>query len=146
MSKVRFWERVDRPSPTACWTWRGAHIPDGYGQVVVDGRRVGTHRYAYELLVGPIPDGLQIDHLCRNPGCCNPAHLEPVTRKENIRRGRSSPGLHAQQTHCIYGHPLAGDNLRIKGRGERSCRVCTRRRAREYKERQTARLREEATA
>jgi hypothetical protein len=86
-----------------CWNWDGAVTSSGYGAVAHNGRTHSTHKLAYELLVGPVPDGLQIDHLCRNKLCCNPAHLEPVTGQENIRRrqvaiygepqGRPSPEL-----------------------------------------------------
>jgi hypothetical protein len=69
-----------------CWHWRGAVTSSGYGSVAYEGRLWSTHRLAYELLIGPIPDGLQIDHLCRNKVCCNPQHLEPVTAQENLRR------------------------------------------------------------
>lgn len=69
-----------------CWTWRGAANGGGYGSVLHEGRTWSTHKLAYELLVGPVPDGLQIDHLCLNKRCCNPTHLEPVTAKQNMNR------------------------------------------------------------
>lgn len=111
-----------------CWMWIGARNSRGYGCV---GNGKGgselTHRGAYELLVGPIPEGLQIDHLCRVIECCNPEHLEPVTQLVNIQRGSR-----AMKTHCKRGHPLSGDNLRIaKARGgqtRRNCRTCQRER------------------
>lgn len=78
-----------------CWDWTGAVTSRGYGSVGHDGRIQSTHRVAYELLIGPIPPGLQIDHLCRNKLCCNPWHLEPVTAQENRRR----------QHIARYGHP-----------------------------------------
>lgn len=79
---------VDRD--TGCWVWRGGRMPFGYGSVWLDGRTRLAHRVFYERLVGPIPDGLQLDHLCRNPPCVNPAHLEPVTHTENSRRGSAT--------------------------------------------------------
>jgi hypothetical protein len=106
-----------------CWDWTGALNSKGYGSVAHKGRVWSTHRLAYELLVGPIPDGLQLDHLCRNRSCCNPDHLEPVTPKVNSERGAQ-----ATKMHCVRGHALAGENLLIKKRGQlspvRNCRTC----------------------
>lgn len=87
----RFWQKVDRGEPDECWKWTAAHMPQGYGTFAISNTAdtstfIGAHRYAYQALVGPIPDGLTLDHLCRNPACVNPAHLEPVTREENNRR------------------------------------------------------------
>lgn len=101
-----------------CWIWTGAKT-GGYGRITVARKQYVTHRYIYELLVGPIPEGLQIDHLCRTPPCVNPAHLEPVTALENTRRSHG-PG---RRTHCPNGHPYAGDNL-IRYAGRRYCRAC----------------------
>lgn len=86
-----------------------------------------VHRVAYELRVGPIPEGMQIDHLCRVRRCVNPAHLEPVSQTENIRRGDSFAGREARQTHCIYGHPFSFENTLLT-KSERRCRACQRRR------------------
>jgi hypothetical protein len=83
----RFWEKVDVGHPLGCWTWTAAMKPEGYGKFYVDGALRQAHRVAYELLVGPIPGGLFLDHLCRNPRCVNVDHLEPVTPGENVRRG-----------------------------------------------------------
>lgn len=106
-----------------CWGWQNCLQSQGYGCVQHDGRRQSTHRVAYTLLVGPIPDGLQIDHLCLNRRCCNPAHLEPVTAAVNIRRTDA-----AHKPMCVHGHPMVGDNVLIKKRGNRSpvrnCRTC----------------------
>lgn len=81
----RVWDYVDK-SESGCWLWRRAVSSQGYGRLVVDGKGVGAHRFFYELCVGPIPDGLHVDHLCRVRLCVNPAHLEPVTAAENNRR------------------------------------------------------------
>jgi hypothetical protein len=81
-----FWSRVDKDGPNGCWLWTGVHIGAGYGQASLNGVRQVAHRVAYELTVGPVPEGLQLDHLCRNRGCVNPDHLEPVTASENKRR------------------------------------------------------------
>lgn len=122
----RFWARVDRRGPAECWEWQGPRH-NGYGSFYGgrEARTVRTHRFAYELLAGPVPAGLVLDHLCRNRACCNPAHLEPVTNRENILRGEGFPGLRARQTHCKHGHELSGDNLRID-RGCRDCWACRR--------------------
>lgn len=119
-----------------CWNWLGACDADGYGKSSAEGRSVRTHRYVYQALVGPIPDGLTIDHLCRNRRCCNPAHLEPVTRGENNRRGAGFSGvLYAGSARpgwrgntCGRGHPLAPDNIKVfPGQdGLRRCRTCYR--------------------
>ena len=106
-----------------CWTWTGARNSKGYGSVGVNGKSQLAHRVAYELLVGEIPAGLQIDHLCRNKACCNPAHLEPVTAKVNTRRAIEA----VSGGRCKRGHAVAGPNLVIFQRGEweyRACRMC----------------------
>ena len=120
---------------TGCWNWTGAKGSAGYGTIIVHDEKGkhgrGAHRVSYEQLVGPVPAGLELDHLCRNPSCINPEHLEPVTRGENIRRG-SLPGIlrakGAARTHCKNGHPLVGRNVaHVSGSiSSRSCRVCAR--------------------
>lgn len=112
--------------PFECWPYPGFCRSNGYAQAYVTGRKrpLSAHRATYLMCVGPIPDGLVLDHLCRNPSCCNPLHLEPVTQLENMRRGAM-----AQKTHCPYGHPLSGDNLRITTQGRR-CKDCAQRRQR----------------
>lgn len=120
---ARFWARVDRRGADDCWPWLAGAVPGGYGRFHVDGRPVATHRFAYELACGPIPDGLQLDHLCRNRICVNPAHLEPVTCRENVRRGIGISAVNARKTSCDHGHPLSGDNLVIVC-GRRTCRAC----------------------
>jgi hypothetical protein len=120
----RFWEKVDKRGPDECWRWTGALSSKRYGTLTMGHRdRVPAHRFAYELLVGPIPDGLEIDHLCRNTRCVNPAHMEPVTHRENGLRGTSKAAENARKTHCVRGHSLA-DAYIYKG-GRRQCRTCT---------------------
>ncbi len=134
----RFWERVDRNGPVPeyaphlgrCWLWTGAlnvPVPLGYGQFSADRRSRRAHRWSYEHFVGPIPEGLEIDHLCRVRHCVNPSHLEPVTRSENMQRaplrGRQRHAL--THTHCPYGHPYDEANtMRMPRRSGRRCRAC----------------------
>lgn len=113
-----------------CWQWMGAQNGNGYGRLRVDGRAALAHRVAYEVLVGPIPEGLQTDHTCRNRGCVNPDHLEPVTQRENILRGEGLPAQNAAKTTCPLGHPYQGENLYLSPRGDRQCRTCKRERRR----------------
>lgn len=122
-SEARFWRKVDKTG--VCWEWTGWRDSDGYGKF--GGRRLLTnraHRLAYELVVGPIPDDLPLDHLCRNPGCVNPAHLEPVTHRENILRGVGRTAQNARKTHCAKGHPYDEVNTIWRKSGGRRCRQC----------------------
>lgn len=120
----RFWQKVRITD--ACWVWTGATSPDGYGHLKADQSRrdLWAHRVAYEMMVGPIPDGLQIDHLCRNPSCVNPAHLEPVTGQVNVRRGIGHAAVNAAKTHCCRGHPFDSENTYYRPGGSRRCRAC----------------------
>lgn len=113
-----------------CLVWMASRNNSGYGTFAAGGRRSTTaHRWSYEHHYGPIPTGLQIDHLCRNPLCVNPDHLEAVTPLTNLKRGTGS----ASKTHCPAGHPYAGDNLRIvKATGHRVCVTCRRANDRRY--------------
>lgn len=115
--------------PGECWLWQGA-TGTGYGRVTVNKKGYILHRYAYTHIVGPIPAGLHIDHLCRQPTCCAPHHLEPVTCLTNVRRG-----IRATKTKCPRGHEYAGDNLyvyRSKRGTHRTCRTCRTEYMREY--------------
>lgn len=112
-------------SDSGCWEWTASRNIGGYGMIWFEGRPRVAHRVAYGLLVGAIPDGLTLDHLCRVRHCVNPAHLEPVTMYENMLRGESFSARQARQTHCKNGHPLSGDNLYSNpNRKQRVCRTC----------------------
>lgn len=121
----RFMAKVDTSG--ACWTWLGTRGNKGYGRLWVDGTNAMAHRVAYELAFGDIPEGSQIDHLCRNRGCVRPSHLEAVTCLENLHRSPITQATqNAAKTHCPQGHPYSGDNLRHKKGGGRVCRTCAR--------------------
>jgi hypothetical protein len=123
-----FWTRVDASGD--CWTWTGGRQSAGYGHYSLGRRGLKTlaHRFAYELLVGPIPEGRQIDHLCRNHLCVNPDHMEPVTQRTNILRGTSPAAAHARVQTCPSGHPYDEANTCHRSNGRRSCRTCSRQR------------------
>lgn len=122
MSKITFTE--------SCWNfpiYKHRRYGDFYNHF--EGREVKAHRFSYELFVGKIPEGLQIDHLCENKSCVNPAHLDPVTSKENSYRGNPLIVNHARKTHCPKGHPYTPENTYIKPDGMgRTCRICKRNR------------------
>ena len=124
----RFWAKVEKTD--GCWNWTGA-LTDGYGCFTRATRAMTrAHRIAYEWLVGPIPAEMQLDHLCRNRACVNPAHLEPVTPRENSRRGLWV----ALKTHCPAGHPWIPDNLvTLRTTGKRRCRICATERGRDWR-------------
>ena len=121
---VNFWAYVsDWRNPIVCWQWCGAQSHNGYGYCSV--KYYGTsrpHRFTYELIVGKIPDGLQLDHLCKNKLCVNPVHLEPVTLQENVLRSDNYIGKNARKTHCPQGHKYDG----VNNLGRRICKECQR--------------------
>lgn len=124
-AEQRFWEKVARTE--TCWLWTAATDTGGYGTfAIVRGRAQGAHRIAYEWLVGPIPDGMHLDRLCRVRHCVNPAHLEVVTNGENVRRGVGPFATNLRKTHCVRGHAFDEANTRIDRRGYRQCRACGR--------------------
>jgi HNH endonuclease len=128
--------RVER-NDNDCWVWTGYINPKGYGKCQIKGFGQMAHRVSYQAFVGPIPDGLTIDHLCRTRNCANPEHLEPVSQRENSMRGDTIPAHHAAKTHCKNGHPLSGENLYRDSR-QRHCRICVRENGRRYRARKRA--------
>jgi hypothetical protein len=135
----RLMQRVRVDETTGCWIWMKRPSGGGYGRIYVGGRYPVAHRVAYELLVGPIPEGLELDHLCHNRDphcfadkqcvhlrCVNPDHLEPVTPQVNTLRGKTPAARAKARTVCVNGHPLTGDNVYIKTSGHRGCRACQR--------------------
>jgi len=125
----RFWARVNKSGPfhatlgSNCWEWVGSHEAGGYGNLSFRGRVSKAHRVSYQLAVGPIPAGLELDHLCRNVGCVNPSHLEPVTHAENCRRGMAGKYL-SRRTHCFRGHEYTSENTMLIRRPRSVVRVC----------------------
>lgn len=136
----RFWLKVNKTD--SCWEWT-AFLYNGYGRFSVAHRKsIPAHRFAYESVVGPIPDGLTLDHLCRNRACVNPAHLEPVTMRVNTLRGIGPSAQNAVKTHCGAGHELTGDNVSVSANGWRRCRVCQRALTKAYDQRYPSARRE----
>lgn len=143
--KVTEFRRKIQRNDDGCWEWSGPLTQAGYGRLNIVDRYWYTHRLSYELHVGVIPSDRHIDHLCRNRKCCNPAHLEPVTSRENtLRSPVSKAAVNAVKTHCDHGHELADDNLMERtlanGQTGRRCRTCHTRQVAEAGQRRTVRL------
>ena len=120
----RIWKSVEPPTRgSECWAWVGCKDGDGYGMAWFAGRSQRVHRIIFGLLRGAIPSNLECDHLCRNPSCVNPWHIEPVTRRTNVLRGIGFAARNAIKTHCPHGHAYTETNIKID-HGRRRCRTC----------------------
>lgn len=132
-AQERFWAKVYIAD--GCWLWAAHRNNKGYGVFSPAWDiRVYAHRWSYEQAKGPVPEGLELDHLCRNPACVNPDHLEAVTHRENILRSEAPTAINAAKTHCINGHAFDLENTFLRAGGGRQCRAC-------YRERSAARQR-----
>lgn len=141
-TSTRFWGKVDKSGENGCWVWQEGtsggygrfHLKEGTGRY----RSVRSHRFAYEEANGPVPDGLVLDHLCRNTACVNPAHLEAVTQWENTMRGEGPAAKLARKTRCKHGHDFTPENTKVRADGTRECRTCRLDRQRERRARANA--------
>lgn len=120
----RFWQKVQKTD--SCWHWTGALSAGGYGTFHDGEKTVSAHRYSYSKMSGPVPPGMQLDHLCRNRHCVNPNHLEPVSPRENTLRGISPAAENAKKDRCPRGHEYTVDDTYLYPRGGRFCRECRR--------------------
>jgi hypothetical protein len=141
-AEERFWAKVDKNGPVVkselgpCWLWTAGTTDGGYGKFNPTARRtVLAHRFSYELEIGPIPDGLTLDHLCRNRPCVRASHLEPTTQRVNILRGEGVAAINAAKTHCDNGHEFTEANTRYTST-QRVCRICARETVRRWQVRQ----------
>ena len=143
---IRFWSKVNKdgsipeyaPHLGPCWLWLGSACKSNggyYGSIRLTRSRkeIKAHRWPWEQLHGPLPQGRQLDHLCRVTLCVNPSHLEPVTQRVNIIRGTNRAAYYASRTHCEHGHAYTPENTRITKAGARLCRICRRITSREEK-------------
>lgn len=134
----RFWSKASVNDATGCWEWNAQKSHNGYARFQLESQPQRAHRVSYQALVGAIPEGMTLDHLCRVRHCVNPAHLEPVTQAENNRRAArasSRKGFPLKtRTHCPVGHPYDEANTAVSRNGKRRCRACTHTRKRRYRQ------------
>ena len=130
--ELRFFAKVTE-SDSGCWQWIGATNTKGYGHIRAGGNMpvMSAHRWSWEFFNGPIPTGLEVDHLCFNRSCVNPDHLDVVTRYVNVHRGRINQN--DGSTSCKWGHEFSSANTGTDVRGNRVCRACSRDRTRQYR-------------
>lgn len=150
-ARDRFEAKVNRNGPVPgyradlgpCWIWGGGTLSDsGYGRLERKTGSVLVHRFTYETFIGPVPDDLELDHLCRVRKCCNPAHLEPVTHRVNSLRGETIPARNAAKTHCPQAHRYDPTNTNDYTRtGQRYCKACIRERGRKRRDEERRGLR-----
>ncbi len=126
----RFWQKVEIV-PSGCWEWKGSKINTNYGMFWFENKRILAHRYTFQQVYGQIPEGLEIDHLCRNRACVNPLHLEAVNHQVNCLRGIRTKGNIAKIC-CHKGHPFDEENTYITPDGRRQCRICRLERQQKY--------------
>jgi len=130
--EVRFWRKVEKTE--TCWNWCGStNKVTGYGQIQINGRPELVHAVSYKLAGKIIPEGLELDHICRNRVCVNPKHLQPVTHRDNVLRGINICATKAKVTHCPQGHPYDLFNTYHRPDGGRDCKICQQERTRIYK-------------
>ena len=130
----RFWSKI-KVEDDGCWAWTATQNVKGYGFFYWNGRMRRAHRVAYEMLAKQIPSALQCDHICRVRNCCNPAHIDLVTSRENTNRGDIGR-IEKKKTHCPRNHPYSGNNVYVDKKGGRNCRSCVRIRSKERRERE----------
>ena len=124
-AQTRFWAKVATNTNGACWPWLACRTSNGgYGKFRINGKTFRAHRVAYILQRGDIPNGMTLDHLCRNTACVNPAHLEVVTSRDNTIRGIGPAAQHARATQCCQGHQYDLINTVYRKNGQRDCRTC----------------------
>jgi hypothetical protein len=131
---------IERIPESGCWIWLGAVNQFGYGRAYANGKTTSAHRVVYEALVGPIPDGLIIDHLCRTRCCVNPSHLEPVTQRSNVLRGVGWAAINSKLTHCPQGHPYDRSKSYSGKPVTRFCSICNNRNQIAYRARRDKRI------